>query len=80
MAQIVTMQSMRQTINISLPLPLKKQVDKAVKEGDYASVSEFFRDAVRAWKEDRLLREIEESRLEILQGKGKILKSLSDLD
>lgn len=71
---------MRTTLNISMPVSLKKNVDLAVKEGNYASISEFFRDAVRAWKEEQLVREIRESQAEIARGEGKILKSLADLD
>lgn len=71
---------MRTTLNISMPISLKKNVDLAVKEGNYASVSEFFRDAVRSWKEEQLIKEIRESQAEIARGGGKILKSLADLD
>ena len=63
-----------------MPASLKKNVDLAVKEGNYASISEFFRDAVRAWKEEQLVREIRESQAEIARGEGKISKSLADLD
>lgn len=35
------------TINITLPIPLKKAVEERVKSGLYASVSEFIRQAVR---------------------------------
>jgi Arc/MetJ-type ribon-helix-helix transcriptional regulator len=71
---------MRTTLNISMPASLKREVDKEVKEGNYASVSEFFRDAVRVWKENQLIRELHESQAEIARGEGKILKSLADLD
>lgn len=63
-----------------MPASLKREVDKEVKEGNYASVSEFFRDAVRVWKENQLIRELHESQAEIARGEGKILKSLADLD
>ena len=63
-----------------MPASLKKNVNLAVKEGNYASVSEFFRDAMRAWQEEQLVREIRESQAEIARGEGKILKSLADLD
>ncbi len=71
---------MRTTMNISMPASLKKSVDLAVKKGKYASMSEFFRDAVRVWENDRLIKELRESQAEIARGKGKILKSLADLD
>ncbi len=63
-----------------MPTALKREVEKEVKDGNYASVSEFFRDAVRSWKDEQLIREIQESQAEIARGEGKILKSLADLD
>lgn len=36
-----------QTINISLPTALNEQISSQVKAGNYASVSEFIREAVR---------------------------------
>lgn len=71
---------MRTTLNISMPASIKRDAEKEVKAGNYASVSEFFRDAVRSWKEEQLIREIRESQAEIARGEGKILKSLADLD
>ena len=71
---------MRNILSISIPPGLKREVDKAVKIGNYASVSEFFRDAVRSWKEDRLLADLRESQAEIARGEGKVLRSLADLD
>ncbi len=56
-----------------------KTVKKAVKDGDYISTSEFFRDLLRDWQANRLLAELNKSREEIKAGKGKILKSLKDL-
>lgn len=72
-------QSMRTTLNISMPVAFKKDVDLAVKEGNYASVSEFFRDAVRAWKEEQLYQSVLQSEKEFSEGKGKKLRSLKDL-
>jgi putative addiction module CopG family antidote len=46
---------MRKTINISLTEKLKKEVDNTVKSGQYSSRSEFFRDAIRAWKKNNNL-------------------------
>ncbi len=62
-----------------MPTSLKKSVDVAVKEGKYASVSEFFRDAMRAWENERLIRELKESQIEARAGKVKLLRSLKDL-
>ena len=70
---------MRTTLNISMPMAFKKSVDQAVKEGNYASVSEFFRDAVRAWENDRLIKELKESQRDARLGKVKLLRSLKDL-
>jgi len=70
---------MREVINISLPSPMAKTVKNAVKTGDYASTSEFFRHLLREWQEGKLLNELNQSRVEIASGKGKILKSLKDL-
>lgn len=70
---------MREVINISLPSPMVKTVRKAVKTGDYISVSEFFRDLLRGWQSDQLLNELNESRNELKANKGKVLKSLKSL-
>lgn len=70
---------MRQIINISLPDTMAKTVKKAVKTGDYSSTSEFFRHLVRDWQENKLMAELNDSKLEIASGKGKVLKSLKDL-
>jgi putative addiction module CopG family antidote len=70
---------MRTVINISLPEPMAKEVEKEVKKGKFASKSEFFRNLLRMWEEEKLLKELKQSRQEIAQGKGKVLKSLKDL-
>jgi len=62
-----------------MPASFKKNVDLAVKEGSYASVSEFFRDAVRAWEEEQLYQSVMRSKKEFTQKKGKRLHSLKDL-
>ena len=62
-----------------MPASLKKNVDLAVKEGNYASVSEFFRDAIRTWEEERLYQSVLKSEKEFAEGKGKRLRSLKDL-
>lgn len=63
-----------------MPASLKKSVDLAVKKGNYASVSEFFRDTIRAWENERLIRELKESQVAARRGEFKILRSLKDLD
>ena len=70
---------MRKVINISLPPLMAKTVKNAVKAGNYASTSEFFRTLLRDWQENKLLDELKESQAEFDAGKGKILKSLKDL-
>ena len=70
---------MRVTVNISLPKSLDEEVNRVVKKEKYASKSEFFRYLFRKWKEDRLLRDLQESKKEIENGKGKVLHSLKDL-
>ena len=70
---------MRNVINISLPQPLTTIVDKEIKSGKFASRSEFIRHLLRLWTENKLHSELEESRREISQGRGKLLKSLKDL-
>jgi len=70
---------MRAIINISLPQAMVKEVEEHVKTGKYASKSEFFRDLIRDWQEDQLLKELKESEAEFRAGKFKVLKSLKDL-
>lgn len=70
---------MREIINLSLPAPMVKTIKQAVKDGNYISTSEFFRDLIRNWQANTLLKEVEASRKELKAGKGKTLKSLKDL-
>jgi len=70
---------MREIINISLPSQMAKTVKKAVKDGNYISTSEFFRNLIRNWQETRIANELNNSRKELASGRGKILKSLKDL-
>lgn len=70
---------MRTIVNISLPSQLSKVVEKEVATGKYASKSEFFRNLLRLWMEGKLLSVLEDSRKELRAGKGKLLRSLSDL-
>ena len=51
-----------------MPVAMKKNVDLAVKEGNYASVSEFLRDAIRALEENKLFKDIMESEREFAAG------------
>ena len=70
---------MRTTLNISMPSAQKKNVDRMIKDYNYASASEFFRDAIRALEDDKLIKDIMESEREFAAGKGKRLRSLKDL-
>ncbi|HSX40346.1 MAG TPA: ribbon-helix-helix domain-containing protein [Candidatus Saccharimonadales bacterium] len=70
---------MRSVVNISLPSQLETIVIEAVKRGNYASKSEFFRHLLRNYLENDLAKELEDSRKELSAGKGKLLTSLKDL-
>ena len=62
-----------------MPASLKKEVDSYVKEGQYSSTSEFFRDMIRTWKRNNLLAGLRESQKEFRAGKAKRLTSFKDL-
>ena len=70
---------MRAIVNISLPQNLNEILEKEVVLGNFTSKSEFFRNLLRNYLETRAVRELEESRNELKSGKGKVLKSLSEL-
>lgn len=68
---------MRNIMNISLPVDMMREVQKEVKKGHFASVSEYMRQLIRS---DKLYRELEEQEKDFAAGKGILLKSLKDLD
>ena len=70
---------MRTIMNISLPSQMASVVTDAVKTGNYSSKSEFFRDLLRQYFENRLHSQLTQSQNEIRQGNGKLLTSLQDL-
>lgn len=70
---------MREILNLSLPTLLKDEVEMAVKKGGYASKSEFIRELLRLWREERLFKELNKSRKQFAGGRGRVLKSLKDL-
>ena len=70
---------MRAIVNISLPKELNKKAEELMKESGYATKSEFFRDLLRMRIEGKTIRELSESRKELVSGKGKTLRSLKDL-
>lgn len=72
---------MRKIINISLSEELNKLVEKEVKKRKFVTKSEFFRFLLRREQEEqRILEELKESQREFIEGKGKLLRSLADLD
>jgi len=71
---------MREIINISLPRELVVEVGKIMRKEKFATKSEFFRHLLRMKIEGKLLKELAESRKELVEGKGKLLKSLADLN
>ena len=71
---------MRNIINISLPKEMVRAVEHEVKSGKFASKSEFFRNLLCKWEEDRISEAVLESRAECAAGKGKLLRSFADLD
>ena len=70
---------MRNVVNISLPENMVKVVEDEVKSKNFSTKSEFFRMLLRLWMEKEMADELEKSRKELRQGKGKLLKSLKDL-
>ena len=63
-----------------MPKTMASTVEKTVKQGNYASKSEFFRDLLRRhYEEQEVLAVLRESEKEVAEGKGKVLKSLKDL-
>lgn len=63
-----------------MPLSMLKFIKKEVKEGGYASVSEFLRHLVREWQQEKLLKELNQQTKDFEAGKGIVLKSFKDLD
>ena len=70
---------MRQIINISLPPKMAKLVKKEVKEGGFASVSEFFRHVLRVWNTYKLAEQLKKDKKAFERGEGMVLKSFDDL-
>jgi len=72
---------MRQIINISLPKSMADTLKQEVKEGGFASVSEFIRHVIRLYNTEKLAKELNRETELIKQGKIKLyeLKSLDQL-
>ncbi len=72
---------MRSIVNISLSKELSLKLDRMVKKGRYSTKSEFLRELIRQKiEEEELWRSVQKSKAEFRAGKGKILRSLADLD
>lgn len=56
-----------QSMNISLPEPLKEFVDRQVAQGRYSSVSEYMRELIRADEKRKAKAELE---MKLLEGLG----------
>lgn len=72
---------MRSIINLSIPAELNKIIGQLAKRGNYATKSEFVRELIREKiAEEDLYKRLQKSEAEFRAGKGKILRSLADLD
>ncbi len=56
-----------QTMNISLPDPMKQYVEEQVSEGGYSSASEYMRELVRTDQKRKAKEALEQSLLEAMQ-------------
>ena len=63
-----------------MPAKMARDVNREVKEGKFASTSEFFRHLLRLWNTEKLARDVAISRRQFAKGNYKILKSMKDLD
>lgn len=62
-----------QTMNISLPDPLKEFVDRQVAQGRYSSASEYVRELIRADEKRKAEEALEAALLEGLEGPESLL-------
>lgn len=70
---------MRAIVNISLPAEMNREMQKAVKQYHFASKSEFVRALMREWMQNKLLQDLKKSRAQYGAGKGKKIKSATEL-
>jgi len=71
---------MRTILNISIPKSMASEVKKEVKDGKFASTSEFFRHLLRLWNTEKLYRDLKKSEEDYKKGKNwRKLNSLKDL-
>jgi antitoxin ParD1/3/4 len=66
-----------QSMNISLPEPLKRFVDEQIGQGRYSSVSEYMRDLIRA---DERRKAEEQLEAKLLEGLGSAESELTAAD
>lgn len=74
---------MRTILNVSLPEELLYEIDSALgeKESGYATRSEFVRELITDWFNNReIYKKLEKSKRELRMGNVKRLSSLADLD
>ena len=71
---------MRNILNISLPAETAKQIKREVKNGNFASTSEFMRYLIRLWNTQKLALELKKDQIGFKRGKYKILNSFKDLE
>ena len=64
-----------QSMNISLPDPLKRFVDGQIAEGRYSSVSEYMRELIRDDEKRKAQEQLEALLLDGLQGEAQALTS-----
>lgn len=62
-----------QTMNISLPDPMKQYVEEQAKAGGYSSVSEYVRELVRADQKLKAKDKLEEVLLEALKSEPEVV-------
>ncbi len=68
------------TMNISLPDPLREFVETSVRDGSYSTVSEYFRELVRADQKQKAEQRLEKLLLEGLHSSPAKLLTKADLD
>lgn len=70
---------MRTIMNISVPAALAREVRREVKNGKFASTSEFMRHLIRVWNMEKLAQDFRKERKEFRKGNYTVLRSLKDL-
>ncbi len=68
------------TMNISLPDPLREFVETSVRDGNYSTISEYFRELVRADQKQKAEQRLEKLLLEGLNSSPAKLLTKADMD